>query len=232
MKNIHTRARARAMNNSCRDNDPNIKWECERYTGKYISEAQFMFIKNHINLSVCVDGEKFTRIKDLTNCSCPISRLLWWKIINLAFEPPRSRLHYLTDVLFEPRASHTQAAAINGIVFDLSLFLLIHYLPTVTCYFHSLLSPPPHYFTFNNDDSFGPQVYQSLDIVTAKVTPEERNMAPHHMLDVVDPLNNFSVIDFRDMSLPIVITDFVFYPFFRRAADFKYISICSNSENR
>ncbi|XP_012230544.1 tRNA dimethylallyltransferase isoform X2 [Linepithema humile] len=29
-------------------------------------------------------------------------------------------------------------------------------------------------------------------------------MAPHHMLDVVDPLNNFSVIDFRDMSLPII----------------------------
>ncbi|XP_012230543.1 tRNA dimethylallyltransferase isoform X1 [Linepithema humile] len=48
------------------------------------------------------------------------------------------------------------------------------------------------------------QVYKSLDIITAKVTPAERQMAPHHMLDVVDPLNNFSVIDFRDMSLPII----------------------------
>jgi len=39
-------------------------------------------------------------------------------------------------------------------------------------------------------------------------------MAPHHMLDVVDPLNNFSVIDFRDMSLPIVITVYFFVLFF------------------
>ncbi|XP_029173259.1 tRNA dimethylallyltransferase isoform X1 [Nylanderia fulva] len=48
------------------------------------------------------------------------------------------------------------------------------------------------------------QVYKSLDIVTAKVTTAERQAAPHHMLDVVDPLTNFSVIDFRDMALPII----------------------------
>ncbi|KAM0733617.1 tRNA dimethylallyltransferase [Formica fusca] len=48
------------------------------------------------------------------------------------------------------------------------------------------------------------QVYKSLDIVTAKVTPAERQAAPHHMLDVMDPLTNFSVIDFRDMALPII----------------------------
>ncbi|GAB1862671.1 tRNA dimethylallyltransferase [Camponotus japonicus] len=48
------------------------------------------------------------------------------------------------------------------------------------------------------------QVYKSLDIVTAKVTMAERQAAPHHMLDVVDPLTNFSVIDFRDMALPII----------------------------
>ncbi|XP_024886056.1 tRNA dimethylallyltransferase isoform X1 [Temnothorax curvispinosus] len=48
------------------------------------------------------------------------------------------------------------------------------------------------------------QVYKSLDIVTAKVTPAERKAAPHHMLDIVDPLTNFSVIDFRDMALPII----------------------------
>ncbi|KAI4500707.1 hypothetical protein M0802_004299 [Mischocyttarus mexicanus] len=49
-----------------------------------------------------------------------------------------------------------------------------------------------------------PQVYKDLDIVTAKVTKEERKMAVHHMLDVVDPLTYFSVTDFRDMALPIV----------------------------
>ncbi|XP_043264832.1 tRNA dimethylallyltransferase isoform X2 [Colletes gigas] len=49
------------------------------------------------------------------------------------------------------------------------------------------------------------QVYKGLDIVTAKVTKEEKEMAPHHMLDIVDPLIlNFSVLQFRDMALPII----------------------------
>ncbi|KAK2578470.1 hypothetical protein KPH14_011639 [Odynerus spinipes] len=48
------------------------------------------------------------------------------------------------------------------------------------------------------------QVYKGLDIVTAKVTKEQRQMAVHHMLDIVDPLTYFSVIDFRDMVLPIM----------------------------
>ena len=51
------------------------------------------------------------------------------------------------------------------------------------------------------------QVYNGLDIVTAKVTNEERAMATHHMLDVVDPLIlDFTVTQFRDMTLPIVIS--------------------------
>lgn len=49
-------------------------------------------------------------------------------------------------------------------------------------------------------------MYKGLDIVTAKVTPAERQMAPHHMLDIVDPLNvDFGVLNFREMALPIVI---------------------------
>ncbi|KAF7418440.1 hypothetical protein HZH68_001093 [Vespula germanica] len=47
-------------------------------------------------------------------------------------------------------------------------------------------------------------VYKGLDIVTAKVTKEEKQMAVHHMLDIVDPLTYFSVTDFRDMVLPIM----------------------------
>jgi tRNA dimethylallyltransferase len=31
------------------------------------------------------------------------------------------------------------------------------------------------------------QVYCGLDIGTAKVTPAERALVPHHLLDVVDP---------------------------------------------
>ncbi|XP_014472624.1 PREDICTED: tRNA dimethylallyltransferase, mitochondrial isoform X2 [Dinoponera quadriceps] len=49
------------------------------------------------------------------------------------------------------------------------------------------------------------QVYKGLDIVTAKVTPAERLMAPHHMLDIVDPLiTDFTVLNFREMALPII----------------------------
>nr|XP_034176165.1 tRNA dimethylallyltransferase isoform X1 [Osmia lignaria] len=49
------------------------------------------------------------------------------------------------------------------------------------------------------------QVYKGLDIVTAKVTKEEQAMAPHHMLDIVDPLDpNFTVVQFRNMATPII----------------------------
>ncbi|XP_017881076.1 tRNA dimethylallyltransferase-like [Ceratina calcarata] len=49
------------------------------------------------------------------------------------------------------------------------------------------------------------QVYKGLDIITAKVTKEEKAMVPHHMLDVVDPLNpSFTVVQFRDMAIPII----------------------------
>ncbi|CAK9814311.1 tRNA dimethylallyltransferase [Anthophora plagiata] len=49
------------------------------------------------------------------------------------------------------------------------------------------------------------QVYKGLDIITAKVTKEEQAMAPHHMLDIVDPLTpNFTVVQFRDMVIPII----------------------------
>ncbi|XP_012341648.1 tRNA dimethylallyltransferase [Apis florea] len=49
------------------------------------------------------------------------------------------------------------------------------------------------------------QVYKGLDIVTAKVTKEEKAKAPHHMLDIVDPLNpNYTVVQFRDTAIPII----------------------------
>lgn len=48
------------------------------------------------------------------------------------------------------------------------------------------------------------QVYKGLDILTAKATKEEQAIAPHHLLDMYDPLTPFSVIEFRNRSLALV----------------------------
>ena len=47
-------------------------------------------------------------------------------------------------------------------------------------------------------------VYRGLDIGTAKPSLEEREGIPHHMIDVVDATENFSVSDYEAMALPIV----------------------------
>ncbi len=41
------------------------------------------------------------------------------------------------------------------------------------------------------------QVYQGMDIGTAKPTSAERAEAPHHLLDLVTPASDFSVAEFR-----------------------------------
>ncbi|KAK7081843.1 tRNA dimethylallyltransferase [Halocaridina rubra] len=48
------------------------------------------------------------------------------------------------------------------------------------------------------------QVYRGLDIVTNKVTLEEKALAPHHLLDFLDPLSRYSVLDFRNAALPLL----------------------------
>jgi len=67
------------------------------------------------------------------------------------------------------------------------------------------------------------QVYRQMDIGTAKVTPEEREGVPHHMLDVAGPDREFSAGDYqrqarmalREISgrdrLPIVVGGSGFY---------------------
>jgi tRNA dimethylallyltransferase len=40
------------------------------------------------------------------------------------------------------------------------------------------------------------QVYRGLDIGTAKASPEERRAVPHHLIDVVDPDQEFSAAEF------------------------------------
>ncbi|GLV57924.1 tRNA dimethylallyltransferase [Dictyobacter sp. S3.2.2.5] len=41
------------------------------------------------------------------------------------------------------------------------------------------------------------QVYRGLDVGTAKVTPHERSLVPHHLLDVVEPEEIYSVAQFQ-----------------------------------
>ena len=48
------------------------------------------------------------------------------------------------------------------------------------------------------------QVYKRMDIGTAKPTIEERQGIPHHMLDVADPWEDFSVSRYCKMAAPIV----------------------------
>jgi tRNA dimethylallyltransferase len=47
-------------------------------------------------------------------------------------------------------------------------------------------------------------VYRGMDIGTAKPTPEELVSAPHHLIDIIDPLESYSVAQFRDDTLRLV----------------------------
>lgn len=48
-------------------------------------------------------------------------------------------------------------------------------------------------------------MYKGLDIITNKVTAEEQAQCPHHLLSILSPLSmNNTVVDFRNMALPIV----------------------------
>lgn len=47
-------------------------------------------------------------------------------------------------------------------------------------------------------------IYKGLDIGTAKPTQEETSGVTHHMIDVAEPTQNFSVSDYKNAALPIV----------------------------
>lgn len=44
------------------------------------------------------------------------------------------------------------------------------------------------------------QVYRGLDIGTAKPSPEEQMLAPHHLIDVADPDEPFSLADYQRLA--------------------------------
>ena len=48
------------------------------------------------------------------------------------------------------------------------------------------------------------QVYKGLDIITNKVTAEERAIIPHHLLDFVDAKYKFSVVEFKTVALGVI----------------------------
>jgi tRNA dimethylallyltransferase len=48
------------------------------------------------------------------------------------------------------------------------------------------------------------QVYRGLDIGTAKPSPEERRLVPHHLIDILDPGQDYSAAIFRDQADEII----------------------------
>lgn len=47
-------------------------------------------------------------------------------------------------------------------------------------------------------------VYKGLDIGTAKPTDAEKDGVKHHLIDVVEPENSFSVSEYEAMALPVL----------------------------
>jgi tRNA dimethylallyltransferase len=47
-------------------------------------------------------------------------------------------------------------------------------------------------------------VYRGMDIGTAKPSPAELASAPHHLIDIIDPLDAYSVAQFRDDAIRLV----------------------------
>lgn len=47
-------------------------------------------------------------------------------------------------------------------------------------------------------------IYKTLDIGTAKPTVEEQSIVKHHLLDVADPKNEFSVSEYKNLAEPII----------------------------
>ncbi|MDX2495131.1 MAG: tRNA (adenosine(37)-N6)-dimethylallyltransferase MiaA [Desulfuromusa sp.] len=49
------------------------------------------------------------------------------------------------------------------------------------------------------------QIYRRMDIGTAKATQQEQAAVPHHMIDLIEPDQNFSVAEFVDRARPLIL---------------------------
>lgn len=47
-------------------------------------------------------------------------------------------------------------------------------------------------------------VYRGMDVGTAKPTAEEQSSVPHHLIDIIDPTQSYSVMQFRQDALQLV----------------------------
>jgi tRNA dimethylallyltransferase len=48
------------------------------------------------------------------------------------------------------------------------------------------------------------QVYRRMEAGTAKPSPEQRAVVPHHLIDIVDPAEPFTVADYRAAAIPVI----------------------------
>lgn len=48
------------------------------------------------------------------------------------------------------------------------------------------------------------QIYKGMDIGTAKITPAEMQGIPHHLIDIKDPEDSFSVAEFQQLVRPLI----------------------------
>ncbi|TFW10415.1 tRNA (adenosine(37)-N6)-dimethylallyltransferase MiaA, partial [Oxalobacteraceae bacterium OM1] len=47
-------------------------------------------------------------------------------------------------------------------------------------------------------------VYRGMDVGTAKPTPEERAAAPHHLIDIIEPTQAYSAMQFRADAIRLI----------------------------
>ncbi len=48
------------------------------------------------------------------------------------------------------------------------------------------------------------QIYRRMDIGTAKPSPQEQALVPHHMLDILDPTENYAVADYAENAEKVI----------------------------
>ncbi len=48
------------------------------------------------------------------------------------------------------------------------------------------------------------QIYKKLDIGTAKISTSEMSGIPHHLIDVIEPTDNYSVADFQKAGRQLI----------------------------
>ena len=44
------------------------------------------------------------------------------------------------------------------------------------------------------------QVYRYMDVGSAKITPDEMDGVPHHLVDVLDPTEDFNIVLFQQLA--------------------------------